>query len=82
MSLKSGRKQVMYCPLPGLGVDIPDDGHAGLGLSIGVGPPLAIALDEVDLVVVGEAMVGGELDGQVIGTGVHLGDPAFYIAEW
>ena len=66
MSLMSGRKQVMYCPLSGLGEDVPDDGHAGPCLSVGVGATLDHRADEVDLVVVVEAMVGAELDGQVI----------------
>ena len=65
----------------GLRVDIPEDGHASPSLSVSVGATLTIALDEVDLVIVVEAMVGGELDCEVIRTRIHLGDPALHFAE-
>ena len=61
----------------GVGVNVPDDGHAGLGLSVSIGAPAAVALHEVDLVVILEPVVGAELGGQVAGGGVELDNPAF-----
>ena len=67
---------------PGVGIDVADDRHAAPCLSVGIGTAAGVALDEVHLIVVGQAVVGTELGGDVVRGSIELGHPAFCVPEW